>query len=860
MFETHVHDVPFVLKKLETKREGLSEEEAGKRLSQYGRNALPEAKKSTLLEIFFDQFKSPIIYVLLVAASVSFLIGEMTDGWFIMGVLLINALIGSYQEYTAGQKAEGLKQSVKTRSILIREGRRREYPSEEVTLGDIVVLESGTKIPADLRLIESNGLLVDESLLTGESVNVTKDAAFMAEDVALPVADRQNCVYAGSFVTRGRGLGVVSAIGVSTEVGRIASLLAEDEGGKPPLITRMERFSLMIAKVIGVIVLLMFAVGWSQGQSLQELFFFSVALAVSSIPEGLPVAIVVALTAASLVMSKRHVIVRKLASLEGLGSCTLIASDKTGTLTKNELSVDRFVTREGTRTADEMPSELESLRCAVLAGEAQIVQTDGKYHYSGDQVDVALARWAVELDSTHASLRSKLEATYEIPYEPENQYAAAMFGGVHYLKGSPEAVMEACGLSEEEKQKLHEDVKEWAAQGYRNLALAYRCSDDERFTLDGYVWLGFVAIIDPLRDGVKEAVKNAHQAGIEVAMITGDHPKTALFIAKELGITEDEKGVMSGRELKMWEERGENPEEIREMRVFARVSPEQKQKLVNAFQKLDHFVAVTGDGVNDAPALKRANIGIAMGRSGTDVARDSSDMILTDDHFRSIVNGIEEGRVAYDNIRKVIYLLVSTGFAEIILVALSLLFLLPVPLLPVQLLWLNLVTNGIQDVALGLEKAEPGVLRRKPRDPKEPIFNRVMIRRILVGGLYMGGVGFALFYWFLSTGMEVDMARNLTLLLMVLFENVHAVNSRSERVYLHQIHHWQNRLLPLSIIIAQSVHIICMHIPFTQELLSLQPVEFTTWLLLLGVSLGLAVLMEMDKRLSKRSWQFRRES
>ena len=397
------------------------------------------------------------------------------------------------------------------------------------------------------------------------------------------------------------------------------------------------------------------------------------------------------------------------------------------------------------------------------------------------------------------------------------------------------------------------DVDEWALKGYRTIALAYKESVDEStINLKNFTYLGFVAIIDPVREESPDAIKKAQDAGIKVVMVTGDHPNTALSIAKELGIASSHEAVMSEKELLAWENSGAKAEELKYKTVFSRVTPAQKMMIVMAYQSLGHYVAVTGDGVNDAPALRHANIGVAMGKSGTDIAKASSDLILTDDNFASIVNGIEEGRRAHDNIRKVIYLLISTGFAELVLVMLSFITGMPLPLLPVQLLWLNLVTNGIQDVMLGLESAEPGLLKRKPRSPKEPIFNKLMLRRIMVGGLYIGVVSFVLFYILLQGGESVESARNIVLLLMVLFENAHVFNSRTEYNYLHKISYKNSIALISLVIFTQLLHIACMHIPFMQNILSTQPVSFDIWLELAIIAIGLVVVMEADKWLTLR--------
>jgi calcium-translocating P-type ATPase len=838
------------LRDLDCSVDGLSTLEAKERSEHYGNNALAEAQKNTIFDIFIDQFKSPIIYVLLVATVVSFAIKEFTDGQFILAVLFINAFIGTYQEYTAGERADALKKVLKTYVTVMRDGERIELLSEDITVSDIVFFESGIKVPADIRLIDEYDLQVDESLLTGESIDVEKDATYISVDIDEPIGDRKNMLYAGSMVTKGRARGVVTAVGSQTEVGKIASLLAFSDITKTPLVLRMEKFSINIAKIIGIVVVLVMFVGIYQEVPLKDIFFLTVAIAVSTIPEGLPVAITVALSVASGVMSKRNVIVRKLSAIEGLGSCTLIASDKTGTMTQNRLSVEHFITPGQTYSSKKYISE-HVLLSAILCNESTFHKEGGEFSFLGDQVDVALARYALSIDKSLVEMHEKLTAINQMPYEPVNKYSAMSYEidgeKIHFIKGSPETILSKCKFSVDETKAVDKQVGEWADKGFRNIALAYKVSDEDELATDGYIYLGFAAIADSLREGVVDAVQTAAEAGVEVVMVTGDHPNTAFFIAKELGIAISKDEVIDGLEISHWKESGADKEELANKRVFARVSPEQKQLIVKTFQDLGHFVAVTGDGVNDAPALKHANIGISMGKSGTDVARESSDLILTDDYFGSIVNGIEEGRVAYDNIRKVIHLLISTGFAEIVLILLSMLFFIPIPLLPVQLLWLNLVTNGIQHIALGLEKAEPGVLKRKPRAPKEPIFNKIMISRVVVGGLYMGISAFALFYTLLSFGYAEDMARNLTLLLMVLFENVHVFNSRSETSSIFKIDYVKNKFLWVSVIAAQGVHIASMYSPFMQSILNVQPVSLEMWVTLLFIALTLALVMELEK-------------
>ncbi|MDQ1264331.1 MAG: P-type Ca2+ transporter type [Campylobacterota bacterium] len=850
LFMFHTKSVEETLVYLECNADGLSSEEVLSRIKHYGKNLLPEAKKRPLFNIFLDQFKSPVVYVLLIAAVISISIKEYSDSAFIMVALILNAVVGTYQEYSAGERADALKKIVKTFVTVLRDSHRVEIASEDVTIGDIVFFESGVKVPADIRLIETTELQVNESLLTGESIDVNKECAYTSKNIDEPIGERQNMLFGGSLVTKGRAVGVVTAIADQTEVGKIASLLALDKVTKPPLLLRMEKFSVNISKIIGAVAILIIILGVYHNFALKEIFFLTVVLAVSAIPEGLPVAITVALSVASAAMSKKNVIVRKLSAIEGLGSCTLIASDKTGTMTQNSLSVEYFVTPQKIYNPDEFVNE-ELLLGAILCNEATFHKEDGEFVFLGDQVDVALAKYALMQDTSLLDKRKKFKITAKMPYEPINKYSAMSYEidgkNMHLVKGSPEVILNKCTLDEDAKETILKQVDEWAAKGFRNIALAYKLSDESAIAKNGYVYLGFAAITDPLRDGVKEAVQTAEEAGIEVVMVTGDHPNTAFFIARELGIAISKDEVMDGLDIAKWRERGADKYELANKRVFARVSPEQKQLIVKTFQELGHFVAVTGDGVNDAPALKFANIGISMGKSGTDVARESSDLILTDDSFSSIVNGIEEGRVAYDNIRKVTHLLISTGLAEIVLVLLSILFFLPIPLLPVQLLWLNLVSNGFQDMALAAEGAEAGVLKRKARDPKEPIFNKVMISRVAIGGLYMGISAFALFYTLLQIGYQEEAARNITLLLMVLFENVHVFNSRSENSSIFKINHYSNKFLWISVFASLGMHIASMYSPFMQSLLSIEPVSWDIWANLLLVALALSVVMELEK-------------
>jgi len=828
-----------------TSQTGLSAQELEHNIAQFGRNTLPKKSSKTLLDIYISQYKNPIIYILLVAALIAFLIQEYSDALFIFAVLIINSLIGTFQEYKAQIKAKSLEDSFVTQATVIRGGNVQKISSEDITVEDIVLLESGDKIPADIKLLQSNELRVDESLLTGESLEVKKEASI----------EEHNIVYAGTVVAKGRALGKVVAIGLQSQIGKIATLLNEATKGESPLEVRTKKLSLSIAKVIIMVIAVIFFIGLFKDMPFKELIFLAVALIVSAIPEGLPISITIALSRASYAMSKKGVIVRKLSAIEALGSCTLIASDKTGTLTKNKLSVDRFVAY---KSLEKHPNDHIVKIASLLCNETKYEQSENGLHFIGDQVDIALARHIINLDEEYLLNTKEYKKVDDIPYESQNRYSAVM---VHkdnlqyeFVKGSPETILEFCTLSQEEKEKILSEVNAFASDGFRNIALAYKEeiiqeNNTTSISLENFTYLGFMAIIDPIREESFEAVKKAKEAGIQVVMITGDHPNTAYYISKQLNICHSKNEVMDKEDIIHWKQTGAKASELKDIKVFARVTPEQKKDIVVAFQELGHFVAVTGDGVNDAPALKHSNIGIAMGKEGTDIAKSAGDIILTDDNFNSIVNGIEEGRRAYDNIRKVIFLLISTGFAEIILIILTFIFNVPIALLPVQLLWLNLVTNGLQDKFLAFEPSESGILQRSPRQPNERIFNSIMIRRILFSSSYMAITSFIVFYLLLQNGYSEYSARNITLLLLVLFENIHVFNSRTEMNYLYAMSYRNSLYLIITVIFTQLLHIACMYIEFMQKVLSTQPVDFKTWSFLLIISLGLLLVMEAEKYL-----------
>ncbi|MDD2317694.1 MAG: HAD-IC family P-type ATPase [Desulfobacterales bacterium] len=879
-----------IFQELQSRPDGLNDGEAVERLRFYGPNSLPVKAPPTLWAVLLHQVLNPLIFILLAAAVASAAIGEGTDAVFILVVIALNSGLGAYQEYQAEKSASSLQRLLKIKARVRRSGQERQIPSEEVVPGDIVLLESGNKSPADLRLLQARNLAADESFLTGESVAAEKQTGRLPEDAG--VSDRTNMVFAGSTITSGRGLGIVVGTAAETQVGIIAEIVTQSESGKPPLVLRMERFVknisiLVLAISVGIAVLLRY-----QGYDATAIFFFVVALAVSAIPEGLPVALTVALSIATKRMSERNVIVRKLTAVESLGSCTVIASDKTGTLTVNQQTAREIVlpdgqtfvlsgegyngeggieTEEGAEVSRTALERLQKMaEYVILSNEASLDKEEDGWKHHGDAMDVAFLAMGWKLSMNPAQVRERFKIEKEIPYESERKFSAVSYeteGKSHVAaKGAVETILDFCGRMYQkgepvdlDRNGIEQQAEAMAEKGLRVLAVAGGETSTTGFegehpesALSELFFHGLVGFIDPLRPEAAESIQRCKAAGIKVIMITGDHPSTAGVIASELGLSDTRAPVVTGMELS---EAGtpDSPafeKRVSSSHVFARVSPSQKLEIVDVLIRRGEFVAVTGDGVNDAPALRRANIGVAMG-SGTDVAKEVGSMIVADDNFASIVAGIEEGRFAYDNVRKVIYLLISTGAAEVAMFIAAVLAGLPIPLLAVQLLWLNLVTNGIQDVALAFEGGEPGAMKRKPRAPEEKIFDRQMIGQTLVSGLAIGMLAFASWYWMIKvqTTNEAS-ARNMILLLMVLLQNVHVFNCRSEKVSAFMIPIQRNLILVFGVLAAQGIHVLSMHAPFMQGILGTEPVRFNQWLIALALALVVLVVMEVFKRVA----------
>lgn len=838
---------------------GLDRDEVARRQREFGPNTLPPPQMPSLAWVFLSQFKSPLIYILLAAVVVSLALGDVTDAAFIAVVLIANGSIGAIQESSAGRAVVALRRLERTRARVIREGTRHEIDAAELVPGDLVELEAGMRVPADLTLLAAHDLRSDESLLTGESRDVHK----RSEDAA----------FAGTVVTRGRGRGLIAAIGAATQMGLIAAEIGRRSLTEPPLMIRIRRLSTAIAYAVGVAIVVLVMAGLARQIAPVDLFLMAVGLAVSAIPEGLPVAISVALSIAMRRMANVNVIVRHMPAVEALGSCTMIATDKTGTLTMNRLAVTDIVLPDGARlefhgraSAQAAAATGRLLRTAMIANEGRLGAETDPALGEGDAVDLALLAAGRTCGLAEARLLDGRPAVARIPYEPDIKFAASFHREderlVAFVKGAPESVMDMCvqaasaeGVRPIDRTDLLRLKEMLARDGLRVLAFAEGVVDAPGAqSLRGLTFLGFAGMRDPIRPEVPAAIAACARASVDVVMITGDDPTTARAIGREAGLCDDRARVVTGDEVATALGAGEAVLDrlVTGVRLFARIAPTQKLAIVLALVRQGHFVAVTGDGVNDAPALRHAHVGVAMGRSGAEVAKESADIILTDDNFATIVAGIREGRVAYANIRKVVFMLLATGAAEVMLFLLAMAFAMPMPLLPVQLLWLNLVTNGIQDVALAFEPAEGDELKRPPRRPAEPLVDRPMIRRILWSVLVMGCGGFAVFAWMIANGMPEAQARNLLLLLFVLFENVQTLNARSERHSLFARPPFGNPLLIAGVVGAHAIHIAAMFLPGLSTVLQVQPVGLWQWTMLVTLALVLLAADEAFKWRTRR--------
>jgi Ca2+-transporting ATPase len=856
---------------------GLSNEEAEQRLDQYGENKLKGKPKKKLISLFLAQLKDMLIYVLLGAAVITVAIGEYVDAVIILLVVVLNAVIGVVQEYKAEKAIEALQKMTTPKSLVRRNGEVIEINSDHLVPGDIIIIDAGRFIPADLRLIDSANLQIEESALTGESVPSEKNANELITDPKTPLGDMGNMAFMSTLVTYGRGEGVVVATAMETEMGKIAKILDEDIEDMTPLQKRLEELGKTLGFLAIGICALIFIVALIQKRDLFEMFLTAISLAVAAIPEGLPAIVAIVLALGVTRMSKIHAIVKKLPAVETLGSVNIICSDKTGTLTQNKMTVVKHYTLDhlqeletssGTLQAD---AETQALITSfVLCSDATFENGQS----TGDPTEVALIVMGDRYDLTRKSLNSVYKRVGEKPFDSDRKLMSTLNvheGGyrVHtkgaidnILKISTHALIagEIVPLTDEMKHKYLEVTEEMSNNALRVLGVAFKDTNkiiEPEDMESNLVVIGVVGMIDPPRLEVKASINEAREAGITPVMITGDHKNTAFAIAKELGIATDISQSITGTEI---DELTDDAfvEQIQSLRVFARVSPEHKVKIVKAFKALGNIVSMTGDGVNDAPSLKYADIGVAMGITGTDVSKSASDMILTDDNFSTIVNAIEEGRNIYSNIKKAVIFLLSCNLGEIIAIFFSVLFFWPIPLLPTQILWINLVTDTLPAIALGVDPGDKDIMKNKPRNPKESFFAGGAGVRALIGGTLIGILTLAAFYYGLyEHGFSLDSknitedaltyARTMAFVVLAASQLFYSLSMRNATKSIFQIGLFTNKYLIGAIIIGLILQVGVISVPFLAAAFKVQMLSLNDWLLVFAFALIPLIVNEIIK-------------
>jgi len=870
-----------VFERLRTTPLGLSEDEARRRLKVWGPNRIEEEERISPLRLFLNQFLNPLTGLLLFATALSVAIGETLDALVIVVLVLAGAVLGFYQEYRAERALEALKKMASPLATVIREGEVKTVRSEEVVPGDVLVLNAGDRVAADARVFEAVNLRVDESMLTGESTPVDKIAEAIEADA--PLAERVNMVFAGTVVVYGKGKAVVVATGKNTELGKIAESLQEVKAEKTPLERQLDalgRNLLVLMLVVASVVSIVGMFFWRLHPL--ELLLWAVSLAVAAVPEALPVVVTGSLAIGVYKMAKRNAIVKRLPAVETLGSTTYICSDKTGTMTKGEMTAVKVwvydatfeVTGTGYDPRGEIllggsrveASQIQSLYMLLLNAynnnDSQLANSDGKWIVRGDTTEGALKVLAVK-----AGVILSLERVGEVPFSSERKRMSTLHvhqgGKVMFVKGAPEVLIplsskiltfngEAVELTDEIRRRVLEVNDEFAREGLRNIAFAVKFFDHEKETVSeddekDLVFLGLVALIDPPRPEVKSALETCKRAGIKVSMITGDHKLTALSVAKQLGMLEEGDIVITGAELeKMSEE--ELTEKVERIRVYARVSPEHKLRIVRALKKRGHVVAMTGDGVNDAPALKAADVGVAMGITGTEVAKEAASMVLADDNFATIVEAVKLGREIFENIRKYLVYLLSANITELLVPLFATFMGLPIPFTATQILWVNLVTDGAPAIALSLEPGEPELLEREPRKPNSPIFSRGETLAFLVITPLVFTLGLVLlFKLLLGSGVPVVEARTTLFTSMVLGELVLAYLYRSLRSPIYKLSPLRNKPLLLTLVLSFIVQLLILSIPPVQAALDITQISLEDFEKAIAVIATLAVTTEVAK-------------
>jgi len=874
--------------KVAGRAEGLTGDEAAERLARFGPNRLRPPKRRGPIERFLLQFHNVLIYVLLAAGVITIFLRHWVDAGVIFGVVIVNAVIGFIQEGKAEKALAAIRNMLSLQATVLRDGRRVVVPAESLAPGDVVHLQSGDKVPADLRLFHVKNLQIQEAALTGESVPVEKATA--AVDPATPVGDRACMAYSGTLVTYGQGTGMVVETGDSTELGRIGALLAEVETLTTPLVRQLARLARWLTLAILAIAAATLAFGvLVHGFTWTEMFLAAVGLAVAAIPEGLPAIMTITLAIGVQRMAKRNAIIRRLPAVETLGSVTVICSDKTGTLTRNEMTAQSVATArylfevtgvgyepvgafglEGGEVDPEgHPILSEITRAALLCNEAELRQTDSQWVIDGDPTEGALLTVAVKAGLDPKFERKAYPRTDVIPFESEHRFMATLHHdheghGFVYVKGAPERILEMCARQRgrDDDRPLdaaywHARVEEIASRGQRLLAIAVRDADEDQRELrfadveGGLTLLGLLGLIDPPRQEAIDAIRSCQSAGIRVKMITGDHAATARAIAGNLALTNADD-VMTGTAVDELDEHGLE-DAAEKVDVFARTSPEHKLRLVEALQARGHVVAMTGDGVNDAPALKRADVGVAMGVNGTEAAKEAAEMVLADDNFASIAHAVEEGRTVYDNLRKAIIFILPTNGGEAFTLIAAIVMGRALPITAVQILWINMITAVTLALALAFEPTEPGVMARRPRRPNEPLLSGFLVWRILFVSMILVAGTYGLFVWEREHGAEVEVARTVAVNTLVVFEVFYLFNTRhllqpvTSREGL-----FGSRIVLVSVAVVMGFQLLFTYAPPFQMLFSTRPIGADAWLRIVLVAASVFVLVELEKWVMRR--------
>lgn len=859
-------EIEEILKILNTAREGLSTADAKERLNKYGKNELPQKHPESLFSIFFRQINNPLIYVLLASALLAIAMGELTDGMVVAGVVIVNALIGFFQEYRSSREIAALKQMVPEKAVVLRDKMPTTIDAVAVVPGDVVYLQAGDRVPADIRLFEAKGFKATEAALTGESLPTPKSSQVIKDEVVL--GDRKNIAFNGTSVASGVARGIVVETGLRTELGKINIMLTETIKTETPLTRSIAKVAANLTIMITAVSVIFFGIALLRGYPLVDGVLAAITLAVAAIPEGIPAIITIALAIGVRRMARRRAVIRHLPAVETLGSTTVICSDKTGTITKNEMTVKQLWTLKnrvilsgigydpagsleinGNKVTEITDDVHDLLLAGILCNEAYLKNKDNKWQIEGDPTEGALLTSALKANLEPQRLRNRFKRFDIIPFESEYKFMATLndIDGrkVTFLKGAPEVVIDKCVLQQDQKENIRQTILDLAENGMRVLAFARKELQSEELTFDsvnyGFEFIGLQAIIDPPREEVKVAIAHCHSAGIKVKMITGDHQATAAAIGKDLGIMSSQ-GSIAGSSLESMSE-DELVKTSADVNIFARVAPEHKLKLVAGLQKNGEVVAMTGDGVNDAPALKKADIGVAMGITGTAVSKDSADIVLTDDNFATIVSAVEEGRRVYDNLIKAMAFALPTNVGEALILLVAVAFF-PIvqgvpllPMSPVQILWINLVATVSLALPLAFESKERDIMKRAPRKPGEPILNKFVIFRTVLVAMIMAAVGIGLFISTFNSAIEtstraeaLSKAQTMAVTSVIFLQIFYLLNCRSLRESIFSIGIFTNYTVFIGISVLLLLQAGYVYLPFMNDLFGSYPLGFDEWI------------------------------